>query len=197
MSAWIRSLGLPVTGGHKGTIQAVREQTVRIATCSFSFQWSGNDAQGNSSQRVQNARIVDGMELWQAAGDSSKWATTVQLSEEFYLHLREHAVPLDQRAIAHLARGSLGLDLYAFFAHRPHRLKDPVTLGWNTLADQFGDDGSTYRTAQRIRETLPEVRAVYPSLNVDITRRGLVLHRSPPPVPANTLITGARLSTVK
>jgi Plasmid encoded RepA protein len=198
MSAWIRSLGLAVTGGPKGTIQAVREQTNRIAMCSFSFQWSGMDGQGNTAQRVQNARIIDGMDLWQAAGDASKWATTVQLSEEFYNHLREHAVPLDQRAVAHLAGGSLGLDLYAFFAHRLHRLRESVMLGWNTLAEQFGEEGlSIYRTAQRIRETLPEVRAVYPGLNVDVTRRGLVLRHSAPPVPPATMIPGARLLAIR
>ena len=198
MSAWIRSLGLPVTGGSKGTIQAVREQTLRIAMCSFSFQWSDRDGQGNAAQRVKNARIVDGMELWQAAGDSSKWATTVQLSEEFYNHLREHAVPLDRRAIAHLAGNSLALDLYAFFAHRLHRLREPIMLGWNNLSDQFGDEGPTvYRTAQRIRETLPEIRAVYPSLKVEVTRRGLVLRRSPPPVPPATTVPGARLTLIK
>jgi len=198
MSAWIRSLGLPVTGGSKGTIQAVREQTIRIAMCSFSFQWSDRDGQGNGAQHVKNARIVDGMELWQAAGDGSKWATTVQLSEEFYNHLREHAVPLDRRAIAHLAGNSLGLDLYAFFAHRLYRLREPIMLGWNSLSDQFGDEGPTvYRTAQRIRETLPAIRAVYPSLNVQVTRRGLVLHRSPAPVPSAAMVQGARLLAVK
>src|SRR5215213_426761 len=34
MSAWIRSLGLAVTGGSRGTIAAVREQVLRIARCS-------------------------------------------------------------------------------------------------------------------------------------------------------------------
>jgi hypothetical protein len=198
MSAWIRSLGLAVTGGPKGTIKPVREQTMRIATCSFSFQWTDLDGSGNASQHVKNARIVDGIELWQAAGDSSKWCTTVQLSQEFYDHLREHAVPLDRRAIAHLASNSLALDLYAFFAHRLHRLREPITLGWNTLSDQFADEGaSVHRTAQRIREVLSEVRTVYPDLNVEVTRRGLILRRSPPPVPAKTIVAGARLAVVK
>jgi hypothetical protein len=198
MSAWIRSLGLPVTGGTNGTIQSVREQISRIAMCSFSFQWSGTDVGGNSSQRIQNARIVDGLEHWHSAGDTAKWSTTVQLSEQFYSHLREHAVPLDQRAVAHLARGSLGLDLYSFFAHRLHRLREPVMLGWSTLADQFGDDGlSIYRTAQRIRETLPEVRAVYPGLAVDVTRQGLVLKQSPPPVPPDAMVHGTRLLAIR
>jgi len=198
MSAWIRSLGLAVTGGKGGTIQAVREQTNRIATCSFSFQWSATDGQGNAKQHIQNARIVDGMELWEAAGNPSKWSTTVQLSEEFYNHLREHAVPLDSRAIAHLAGNSLGLDLYAFFAYRLHRLKAPLMLNWSTLAIQFGEERlSIYRTAQRIKETLPEVRAVYPDLNVEVDRRGLVLRHSNAPVPPSTAIRGAKLTLIR
>lgn len=197
MSAWIRSLGLAVTGGKGGTIHAVREQTNRIAMCSFSFQWSAIDHQGNARRHVQNARIVDGMELWEAAGDPSKWSTTVQLSEEFHDHLREHAVPLDSRAIAHLAGNSLGLDLYAFFAHRLHRLTSAVRLSWGSLAPQFGEEKlSIHRTAQRIRETLPEVRAVYPGLNVDVERKGLVLRHSNPPVPPSTVRYGAGLSLV-
>ena len=98
----------------------------------------------------------------------------------------------------HLAGNGLGLDLYAFFAHRLHRLREPITLGWTSLSDQFGDEGPTvYRTAQRIRETLPGIRAVYPNLNVDVTRRGLVLRRSPPPIPPATMIPGARFTVIK
>jgi hypothetical protein len=197
MSAWIRSLGLAVTGGKGGTIPVVREQTVRIAQCNFSFHWSGTDDKGNLRERIQNTRIVDGMELWEAAGDASKWATTVQLSEEFYHHLREHAVPLDQRAIAHLGGNSLGLDLYSFFAYRLHRLKSSVILTWGALADQFGEEGlPVFRTAQRIRETLPDVRSVYPGLNVDVDRRGLVLRHSDPPVPPQAIVHGARLRLI-
>lgn len=194
MSAWMRSLGLAVTGGANGTIKAIREQTSRIATSNFSFQWTQRDEAGNISEHIQNARIVDGMDLWHATGDSSHWKTTIQITDEFHRHLRDHAVPLDQRAIAHLAGHSLALDLYAFFAHRLHRVTSPTLLSWPTLAAQFGDEGATmYRTCQRLRECLPEVRAVYPDMRVDVDKRGLVLRNSPPPVPKKTYIQGARL----
>lgn len=198
MSAWIRSIGLPVTGGAYGTIQAIREQTTRIVASNFSFQWSSTDDEGNTSHRVQNTRIVDGMHLWEAAGDRSKWQTTIQISEDFYHHLREHAVPLDQRAIAHVSGNSLALDLYAFFAHRLHRLTSPVMLSWQALSMQFGDDGlTTSRMSQRIKACLADIRAVYPEMHVDVDRRGLVLKSSPPPVPRSAMINGARLTAVK
>jgi len=45
MSAFLRSLGLKISGGPRGSIAAVREQCMRIARCSFTLQWTsdGND----------------------------------------------------------------------------------------------------------------------------------------------------------
>src|ERR1700733_10976049 len=39
-SAFLRSLGLAVTGGKRGTIGAVREQALRISQCIFTMQWT-------------------------------------------------------------------------------------------------------------------------------------------------------------
>src|SRR3712207_7587267 len=51
MSAWIRSLGLPVTGGPRGTIQAIREQSLRIARCEFTLQWTARSENGGDEDR--------------------------------------------------------------------------------------------------------------------------------------------------
>lgn len=196
LSAWIRSLGLTVTGGPRGSIGAIREQVARIVTCNFSFQWTASDAAG-TTQKIHSTRIVDGMDLWTAAGDASKWQSTIHISESFYEHLREHAVPLDQRAIAHLAGKSLALDLYTFFAHRLHRVSSPVLLTWSTLYGQFGDSGVTpSRLAQRIKECLPDIHAVYPEAKFDIVRRGVILKYSPPPITRQRLVRGSSLRLV-
>lgn len=196
MSAWIRSLGLAVTGGKTGTIANVREQTLRIARCSFSLQWTDFDEAGNATQRIQDTKIVEGMELWQAIGDASKWTATVELSPRFHDALREHAVPLDNRALADLAGNSLGLDLYAFFAHRLHRLSAPLHLRWGKLAEQFGGEGqASWKVAEKIKDILPDVMHAYPEGNVEITKSGLMLRPSNPPVP-KTMIQGRRLSLI-
>jgi hypothetical protein len=195
MSSWIRSLGLAVTGGKTGTITHVKEQTLRIARCSFSLQWTDIDDQGNATQRIQDTRIVEGMELWQAAGDAGKWAATVELSPRFHEALREHAVPLDSRALASLAGSSLALDLYAFFAHRLHRLEKPLQLRWAALAEQFGGDGQLpKKVAEKIRGVLPEVMHAYPEANVEVARSGLILRPSKPPV-AKAMVRGFTLIT--
>jgi replication initiator protein len=189
-SAFMRSLGLAVTGGQRGTIGAVREQSLRIAQGSFTMQWTENEATGDRTV-ISNTRIVDRFEFWKS--DRNGWSESVELSEQFHAHLREHAVPLDKRGIAHLSANSLGLDLYALFAYRLPRLNQPVHLRWSMLQGQIGSSERTTNTlAQRVREVLPDVFTAYPHANVEVTPHGLLLKPSHPAVPKTT-VSGFRL----
>jgi hypothetical protein len=199
MSAWIRSLGLSVTGGPRGSIAAVREQALRIARCSFTLQWDATDSDGNVQTVVRDTQIVEGLELWTAPGDAAgRWPETVELSAKFYEHLKEHAVPLDKRAIAHLAGNSLGLDLYSMFAYRLPRLKEGLHLSWLQLREQLGTgEAHTRSLAQRIRDVLPEIAAVYPDMKVEATRHGLMLRPSLPAVPRATTVQARGLGLIQ
>jgi hypothetical protein len=193
MSAWIRSLGLSVTGGERGTIQSVREQSLRISRCSFTLQWTERDGNGTEVLNITDTRIVDGAALSNAVADAAKWPTEVLLSERFHDHLKQHAVPLDRRAIAHLSGNSLGLDLYALFAYRLPRLRSPIVLRWAPLRDQLGADYPDGKTlARKIRAILPDVLHVYPDALIDVSRYGLVLKPSKPAVP-RIQVQGLRL----
>jgi hypothetical protein len=194
-SAFMRSLGLAVTGGKRGTIGAVREQALRIAQCRFTMQWDEAHSAGEGRAIIANTSIVDGLELWRAGGQ--EWAETVELSERFHAHLREHAVPLDKRGIAHLSANSLGLDLYALFAYRLPRLERDVHLRWGALQAQIGSAERTTNTlAQRIREVMPDVMTAYPHANVEVTAHGLLLKPSQPAVPKSA-VPGFRLMEVR
>jgi hypothetical protein len=192
LSAFLRSLGLPVTGGARGTLTSIKEQSLRIATCNFTMQWDSGESGTVDRLQVKNTKIVKGLEMWNArAGDG--WNGIVELSEDFYHHLCEHAVPLDKRALHSLSGNSLGLDLYALFAYRLPRLKAPVHIRWAGLAEQFGADYSDkHMLARRIRDTLPAVLDHYPQARVDVLSTGLTLHPSTPAVP-RTVVNGYRL----
>jgi hypothetical protein len=184
-SAFMRSLGLAVTGGKRGTIGAVREQALRIAQCRFSMQWSGEPGVG-PQHIVANTQIVDRLELW--SSDRQGWCETVELSEKFHAHLREHAVPLDRRGLAHLSANSLGLDLYALFAYRLPRLEREVHLRWASLLEQIGAAEKTTNTlAQRVREAMPDVLTAYPHAKIEVTSHGLLLKPSAAAVPRATV----------
>jgi hypothetical protein len=189
LSAFLRSLGLPVTGGARGTIPATKEQCLRIARCTFSMQWTDRNSSGDERTVVTDTRIVDGMDLWQSAR-GEEWSGTVELSEKFHNHLREHAVPLDKRALSGLAGNSFGLDLYALLAYRLPRLKNSVHIRWEGIQAQIGADYTDkYMLARRVRETLPVVLDHYPHAKVEVLATGLTLNPSKPAVP-KTLING-------
>ncbi len=187
LSAFLRSLGLPVTGGPRGSIGAIREQSLRIARCNFTMQWSDSHADGSRRTVMADTRIVEGLDLWDSAS-GDEWSSTVQLSQRFHEHLKEHAVPLDKRAIGYLSGNSLGLDLYSLFAYRLPRLDRDLHLRWMSLQQQIGaSEKKGFSLAQRIREALPDVLSVYPDAHVEVTSHGLLLKPSSPAVPKTTI----------
>ena len=195
LSGFLRTLGLPITGGPRGTIQAIREQITRVATCSFQMSWSDKEADGTEKLIYREpTQIVKGMELLTGAkGQKDAWAATVQLSDAFHEHLKEHAVPLDKRALHGLAGNSFGLDLYALFVYRLCRLNSPVHIRWSGLQTQLGSDyKDRHMMARRIRETLPVVLDHYPQARVDVLPTGLTLHPSQPAIP-RTMVKGFRV----
>jgi|SRR5271165_258093 len=186
LSAFLRSLGVPNTGGPRGAIAQVKEQFSRIAGCSFTLKWDGGDVMD-----VSNTHIVDDATLWRMS--SHEWSATVELSERFHQHLRQHAVILDKRAIAHLQNNSLGLDLYALFSYRLPRLNRELRLSWEALQGQIGSEYSQMRDlARHVRNVMPDVKVAYSHANVEIGKGGLLLRPSQPSVP-KTQVNGYRI----
>jgi len=188
----MRSLGLSVTGGKHGTIAAVREQCLRIARCQFTMQWSSAE-NGGRRDIVQDTKIVDGMDLW-TSRSGQEWTGTVELSDRFQEHLRQHAVPLDKRALAKLSHNSLALDIYTLCAYRLPRLTNPLHLSWKQLQGQIGTSYASERfLSRKIESVMGHILDVYPGARVERGLKGITMYPSPPAVP-KTLVQGFRLS---
>jgi hypothetical protein len=193
LSAFLRALGLSVTGGANGTIKRVREQAMRIARCNFTLQFDDANAAGDTRTRVKDTRIVDGFELWRSKRDDG-WNAIVELDQGFHDHLRQHAVPLDKRALAHLSGNCLGLDLYALFAYRLPALTRPVLLRWSALQQQLGSSTKEVKAlARATRDLEADIRSAYPHANFSLSGAGILLKPSDPPVPRSKITGGGRL----
>lgn len=193
LSAFLRALGLSVTGGANGTIKRVREQALRIARCSFTLQFDGGDGHGDNRVRVKDTKIVDGFELWSSSKNDS-WNAVVELDARFHEHLKQHAVPLDKRALAHLSGNCLALDLYALLAYRLPAIQKPVMLRWSSIQQQLGSGAKEVKAlARATRECEPDLRSVYPHANFELSGAGILLKPSDPPVPRSKLSGGYRI----
>lgn len=183
-SEFLRKLGLPTTGGVRGSYGMLRRQMHALAACRIQLGFRG---------RTYNGQPVEQFDAWlPSSNDRQKalWPGVMLLSEAYYTDLIEHSVLLDNRALLALRGSPLRLDVYTWLAHRLHRLSGKQTLRWTSLRDQFGAE---YVGKNRNKDfqraflgALKSVQMVYPGANVDVIKGGLLLRPSAPPVPATS-----------
>ena len=125
------------------------------------------------------------------------WPGVLELSQDFYDTLAQHAVQLDYRPLSALKHSALALDVYTWLAHRLCRIKQATgsMLSWENLRDQFGQEYAISKDFKReFRNALHQVRLVYPDARIEEVPGGIVLRESPPPISkTNISFAGVRL----
>lgn len=165
-----------------------KDQLTRFAAASVRM---AVDLSDNRSYQIQT-HIIDAMELWLTKDENQRvlWPAVVELSPRYYESLKNHAVPLDERAIGALSNSPMALDVYAWLAQRLWRIKSPrgQFIAWTNLYDQFGQG---FVRLRKFRETfigvLGAVRQQYMRARFEVDERGMILHESHPPVPGHHL----------
>jgi hypothetical protein len=134
-----------------------------------------------------NTQIVKAFDLWFQKDERQRvlWPSTVQLSDDYFHSLVNHAVPLDERSVGALSHSSMGLDIYAWLAQRLHRIKkeQPQFITWTGLKEQFGYHYDRLDNFKRVfTHTLTIVHSQYPDARFQIDGQGMTLQHSPPPI---------------
>lgn len=186
MSAFIKSIGLNTDGR---TINEVKSQLRKITSSTLSLGYSDND------KGVQvDLKIVKAFDLWFPKDERQRvlWPTTVQLTDDYFNSLVNHAIPLDERALAALSHSAMALDIYAWLVQRLHRInpKEPQFLTWKALKEQFGRGyNQMYKFKQIFRKTLALARSQYPQAGIfEDKNEGFWLHHSPSPIEKKTIV---------
>ena len=170
-------------------INAVRDQIARLASCVIRMSYDGQEGQRNV-----NVPIVNGFTLFPEKKPDQLllWPSEIELSEQYYNNLMEHAVPLAKSHLAAMSNNVTALDLYSFMAHRLHRIPQskPQFLTWATVKEQFGGDYdrmTDFRTNFKKVWTL--VKSFYTTAKIEEKgTKGLLLYNSPTPVPKRMII---------
>ena len=157
--------------------------------------------EANGKEITINTQPISRFEAWMQHDSKSLglWPGSMTLSNEFYVTLLEHAIPLDPRAIHALQKSALGLDVYTWLANRLCRVRKVggVMLSWRNLREQFGQEYKNPKDFKKeFKDTLFKVMVVYPDARIEEVIGGLILHSSPPPVP-KTQVAVQHLATTK
>jgi hypothetical protein len=130
-----RTLGLDTKGRN---IRTVKEQLTRLSSADFRF---GMGIDGRSV--TIKGSVIDGFELWTPKHEKQRmlWPSVVQFSQRYFDSLIEHAIPLNEEAVARLSHSAMGLDIYTWMAQRLHRVAPgkPAFVPWVSLKEQFGE----------------------------------------------------------
>jgi hypothetical protein len=182
MRQFLNALGMQTSGGARGGYTVLRKQMEALAACRLTL---GMHAKGRVV--TLDAKPIKRFEAWLQPDRTQRtlWPGVLELSEDFFNTLAEHAVPLDYRALSALKHSSLALDVYAWLAHRLYRIKAPggVRLSWDNVREQFGQEyGTSKDFKKQFRHALRQVTAVYPQARLGDFAGGLVLHESRAPL---------------
>ncbi len=180
LTAFIRDMGFPVTGGKKGTLHAFKEQINALAACKLAVgMWDGT--RSVEYQGVPFSRI----DMWLPTNPDQMmlWPSTLTFSLDFYTTLAKHALPIRAEAVRAFAGSSRKLDMYFWFNYRLHRLREPTVLTWEAVASQFGGDYARQRDFRKgFADDLKDVLDVFPKLPVKLSETGLEIQPAGPDV---------------
>ncbi|MEI2453839.1 replication protein RepA [Lysobacter firmicutimachus] len=179
-----QTLSIDASGGERGGGTSFNEQLRALAACRL---WIGYAA-ASATSRVQSAdgwvSVFEDFAVETKKSDPrTPWRKTITLSREFVATLRESAVPLDIRALRGIQDSALSLDVYAWLAHRLHRLEHSVVLHWASLRGQFAHEYDDKKAFKRnFKKSMHDVLTVYPQASVRPVFGGYLLLPSPAPV---------------
>ena len=164
-------------------IRSVKDQLARLSAADFRL--GATHEKGRSV--TLKSTIIDGLELWAPRDPNQKmlWPTVIQFSHAYFESLMQHAVPLNEQAVARLSHNAMALDIYSWLAQRLHRVepKRAAFVPWASLKEQFGQGYGRMDNFKRVfRKTLKQASVVYQEARFSEDQKGMRLLNSRPPV---------------
>jgi hypothetical protein len=195
---WMRRMGFKtISYGPRGSATLIRDQLDRLLACEWMIRWDNIVDQGDREFGIKEIKLTN--EYTGLSGRNGSFQREILMTEGFYSHLREHAVPLNEIAIRQLRDSATALDLYTWLAYRLPRInsKRPASLSWQQLAVHFGNEGKNIRKfRQTVRDAWERhVSAVYPEAKADFDTTVIRLYPSPAPL-QQKLVAGLDLRLV-
>jgi len=183
MSAFMRELGLGVSGGAKGSIARFKEQLNRLAAARLQLILDF----GDRTSTINPAPMIQRFDVWFPADHRQRvlWPSEIVLSPEFFGSLKGRALPLDPRAIRALQHSARALDIYCWLTHRLPRVRGRGgdRVSWTALQGQFGPDmGDAKKFRRDFGAAMRQVLVAYPAAKVEQVDGGLLLRQSAPPI---------------
>ena len=184
LSAFLRQLSLRNNGGERGSAVRVRDQLIRLLTCSISCDFHDNNQGFHENEKIHISRSF---KFWwnplEDEGNDLKAGSKIILAKDFFDGLMKNSIPIDFCALRLLRHSPLQMDIYIWLTYRFSFLKSEILISWKILIQQFGadyaDDAQGIRNfKKKFIQALKRVWLVYPEANATPNDKGLILYPS-------------------
>lgn len=184
LAKFMEELGLdPYQGGKRSDVKRLQEQMRRLFQSTISF------TQYTKGQAWLNMQVAPKGMLWwdeKKPAQSTLFENWIHLGEDFFKAITSSPVPVDMRALKALKRSPLALDFYAwasYTAYQTQQTGQSRSISWDQLHEQFGSEYKKLdEFARKAWKALSKVQSVYPALNVERVRGGVVVLPSTPSI---------------
>ena len=184
LAKFMEELGLdPYQGGKRSDVKRLQDQMRRLFQSTISF------TQYTKGQAWLNMQVAPKGMLWwdeKKPTQSTLFENWIHLGEDFFKAITSSPVPVDMRALKALKRSPLALDFYAwatYTAYQTQQFGQSRSISWEQLHEQFGSEYKKLdEFARKAWGALSKVQSVYPALNVERVRGGIVVLPSTPSI---------------
>ena len=178
-----------VNGGTRGSQTMFKQQLYSLIACRMTLGWT--DKGRDVTQKCDIfTRLDDPTQWYFDHAQSNLWPATATLSAEYLASIKDHAFPVDPRAISALD-SALAIDIYCWLSIRLHKLHKGLFLYWSSIRDQFGQDYSDAKDFKKaFSKALTDALHVYPAAKIQSVDGGLMLLPSPSPVATVRIVGG-------
>jgi hypothetical protein len=157
--------------------KVVRNQLERLRQTNIEFNYENSDR-----YTTYNTRFISAYDF-----NKKNDNCFIKLETDYYNSLIESAVPLDVIALQALSNNSMALDIYAWLAHRLHRIEKPTQfIPFTQLKNQFGHNFKhMYHFKNDFRYNLDLALRFYEAAQGKVSEqpnKGLILRPCRPPI---------------
>jgi hypothetical protein len=180
LTAFIKAMGFPVTGGKNGTLTSFKTQVNALAACHMRIGvWDGIRA------KTVNTQPFSSIDVWFPTSPDQKmmWPSTITFSHEFFSTLVSHALPVNVEAVKVFAGSPRKLDLLFWLGYRLHSLSEPLHISWEALKEQWGQGYNRDRNFRRdFAEEVAQIKEIFPKIPIEMREEGCVIRPADPTV---------------
>lgn len=190
---FVRNMSRSATGGARGTIAPWKKQILALSASTLRIGGS-IDGKHAKTRKIDIAQEID---VWFAKEPNqlSLFPSELVLTSDYLEALKEHAMPVDMRALYALQNDPFAFDVYTWLTYRLPRVrqKNGVLIPWTALYAQFGGGYSDiYNFKNRFCKSLSKVKTLYDAAKFSWDKSGFRIYCSPPAISSKNTIVKLR-----